>query len=163
MRSFDSSKESFGWTALCSITYELEANLVRNKTFARSISQTRRLDFCTTRHIERPDPQLGKISRPIVCSSLAIQPGLEETPLSIKDKLKGLYSSKLPVAKSTLNMVMPRVVVAEKACPFYLEVDHDIESSSAPSPPLVRLKKLSIALEMHTYMQCPRDESLRDS
>ena len=132
--TFDSENISFGWHARCFITYELEANLVRNKTFARDICETRRLNFYTTRDGERPDPQFRKLSRHIVCSSPALQPGLEDTPLPFKDRLKGLYSSKHPVAKFTLNLVTPCIVAVEQSCPFYLEVDHDIEALPQTRP-----------------------------
>ena len=158
---FHSENYGFGWSAHCFISYELQAHLTREKTFARDISATRALDFHTTREVECPNPQPQPSQRTITCSSPALKPGHEEIPLTFKDKVKGLYTSKFPEARFKLMMTIPSVVVAGKPCPFFLEVEHDIEGSSAPAPPLIRLKKVSIVLLGRTQIQCIRNEIFR--
>ena len=156
--TFSSATRSFGWNAHCFVTYQIEAHLTRQKTFARDVKETRTLDFYTTRDIECPDPQSQPLQRTISCTSAALQPGLEDIPLTFKDKIKGLYTSKFPEARFELKMAIPSVVVLGKSCPFFLEVDHDIEGSTAPTPPLVRLRKLKIELLVSNQIQCMRNE-----
>ncbi|KAL9098782.1 MAG: hypothetical protein Q9163_005618 [Psora crenata] len=154
---FESEHDAFGWKEECFISYELEAYCARRGTFAKDLSSARRLDFYTTRDIERPEPRLTTLARPLACSSPALEPGREDIPLSFKDKLKGLYTTKLPVARFSLKVLLPKVAILGQALPLFLAVQHDIEASSAPSPPLIHLRKVSIGLRSRTYIQCIRN------
>ena len=124
--SFQSDNLTIGWTQECFMSYELEANCTREKTFAQDLSDTRRLDIHTTRDIERSETNMKSTSRVIACYSPALQPGRENTPLSVKDKLKGLFITSMPVARFQLKMMYPSVGVQNRPLPLFLEVEHDI-------------------------------------
>ena len=160
--SFQSTYNNFGWSADTFIKYELEAHLARSKTFAIDMKVNKLLSFLTTRDVERPDPQLKRFPRLLACSSQILQPGREDSALTFKDRLEGVFSRKIPCARFTINLYLPRVAVLEQHLPMFLELDHDIEGSSCPSPPLVRLKKISVELRQMTDVQCIREEILRE-
>lgn len=160
--SFQSTKHSFGWYADSFIKYELEAHLSRCKTFAIDMKANKLLRFVTTRDIERPDPQLKRVPRLLSCSSQILQTGREDSALTFKDRLEGMFSQKIPCARFTINLCIPRVAVLEQHLPMFLDLDHDVEGSSYASPPLVRLKKISVELRQMTDVQCIREEILRE-
>ncbi|KAK3178277.1 hypothetical protein OEA41_000410 [Lepraria neglecta] len=159
--AFNSSNFSYGYSAECFITYELEASLVgsRAKLFSSGdLESTRTLQFMTTRDVEIPEPQLTTKTWPISCASLRLEPGRENDSLTFKEKLKSMRTSKLPMARFTIRMQLPTVGVPNMNLPIILSVEHNIEDSSAPSPPLVILKKCSIFLRAYTHIQAIRNE-----
>ena len=163
--AFSDSNYSLSWTAESFIRYELEASLIGSRTKIFSLgdlSATRQLDFRTFRYVETPDPQLSLRTQPIACYSLRLQPEYQDVPLTLKDKLKSMRTSKLPVAMFKVHMQLPKVGVALQSLPAFLKLEHDLERSTAPEPPTVLLKKCSIELRALTYIQCIRDEILRD-
>ena len=160
--SFQSINHSFGWSADSFIKYELEAHLSRCKTFAIDMKANKLLSFVTTRDIERPDPQLKRVPRLLSCSSQILQTGREDSALTFKDRLEGIFSRNIPCARFTISLRIPRVAVLEQHLPMFLELDHDIEGSSCASPPLVRLKMISVELRQMTDVQCIREEILRE-
>ncbi|KAK4692698.1 hypothetical protein P7C71_g4559, partial [Lecanoromycetidae sp. Uapishka_2] len=95
---------------------------------------------------------------PIACASLHLLPGREDEKLTFKDKLKNMRTSKLPVAKFSINLLLPKIAVVGKVFPVKLKLEHDIEGSSAPAPPMVFLKKCTVELRCLTLIQCIRDE-----
>ena len=160
--SFQSTYHSFGWSADSFIKYELQAHLVRSKTFAIDLKANKLLSFVTMRDVERPAPQLKRFPRLLACSSHILQPGREDSALTFKDRLEGVFSRKIPCARFTVNLYLPRVAVLEQHLPMFLGLDHDIEGSSCPSPPLVRLKKMLLELRQMTDVQCIREELLHE-
>lgn len=148
---------SFSFNAECFIRYELEASLVgaKAKLFGnRDLSCNRQLDFTTFRSVQDPRPQLTRGTTPITCYSLRLRPGYEDAALSLKEKLKSMCTSKLPVAVFKIDMLLPKVGVAGEPLPAYLNLDHDFERSTAPEPPIVLLRKCNIDLQAITYIQC---------
>lgn len=94
----------------------------------------------------------------MACASLHLIPGREDEKLSLRDKLKNKRTSKLPVAKFGIQILLPKVAVLGMKFPVKLKIEHDIEGSSAPAPPMVLLKKCTIELHCLTQIQCIRDE-----
>lgn len=98
----------------------------------------------------------------MACASLHLIPGREDEKLTFKDKLKNMRTSKLPVAKYGIKILLPKVAVLGKVFPVKLQLDYDIEGSSAPAPPMVLLRKCTIELHCITHIQCIRDEMFRE-
>lgn len=149
----------------CFVRYELEASLIANRSKIFSSGDetiTRPLDFVTFRSILSPDPQLTSKTQTLACYSLRLQPGDEGLPLTFKEKLKSMRTSKLPVAFFKIHIQLPRVGVVGQPLLAFLRLDHDIERSTAPSPPIILLRKCSLVLQAFTFIQCIRDELLRD-
>ena len=145
----------------CYISYQLEATLVKSRTkllSSGSIDATRILDFTTSRNIDNPEPQLITKTWPISCSSLHLEPGREYEKLSFKDKMKSMRTSKLPRAKFTIKTRLPSLGVVGKNLTIMLSIDHDIEGSSVPAPPMVLLKKCSVYIRSFTHIRAIRNE-----
>lgn len=163
--SFASENHSFGWRGECFVKYELEASLIGNRTRIFSLGDLKTeqtLDFTTTRDIETLNPDfIEKIQR-IACHSLRLQPGHEDGPLTIKEKLQSIRTSKLPVAMFNLHMLLPKVGILAHPLPLILKMEHDIEASTTQSPPIVTLRKCIVELQAKTYIQCIRDEFFRE-
>ena len=158
--AFKSENFSFD-SAECFISYQLEATLVRSRTKLLSSGRfdaTRDLDFTTSRNIDNPEPQLTTKRWPIICSSLHLEPGREYEKLSFKDKMKSMRTSKLPTAKFTIKTRLPSLGVVNKNLTIILSIDHDIEGSSAPAPPMVLLKKWSVYIKSFTHIRAIRNE-----
>ena len=157
---------SYGWKAECFIRYELEASLIRNKkkifSFRHLIS-VKTLDFTTTRDIEAFQPEFIKKSQRIARYSLRLQPGHEDGPLTFKEKLQSLRTSKLPVSVFHLHMLLPKVGILARPLPLILKMDHDAEASTAQSSPIITLRKCTVMLQAITYIQCTHDNFLRQS
>lgn len=151
--SFDSAE--------CFISYQLNATLVESRTkllSSGSFDATRILDFTTSRNIDNPKPQLTTKTWPITCSSLHLEPGREYEKLSFKDRMKSMRTSKLPRAKFTIKTGLPSLGVVNKNLTIILSIDHDIEGSSAPAPPMVLLKKCSVYIKSFTHIRAIRNE-----
>lgn len=162
--SFAYSTYSSVWSADCFIRYELEASLIgsRRKIFLSSdLTATRLLDFITPRNVYAPDPQLTLKTQTVTCYSLHLQPGHEDVPLTFKEKLKSIRTSKLPVAVFRVHMQLPRVGFVGQPLPAFIQIDHDIERSTAQAPPKIFLKKCTFALEALTYVRCMRESLLQ--
>ena len=112
----------------------------------------------TSRSIEVPDPQIFATSWPVSCSSLHLIPGREDEKPSIRERFQSIRTSKLPIAKFRIQILLPRVAILGKIFPIKLQIDHDIEGSSVPAPPMVLLKKCHVDLRAYTFIQCVRDE-----
>lgn len=163
--SFSDQNHGFGWHAKCFVNYELEAQLTSSRVKLLSpgnMEAARTLDFFVTRDVESPDPQLATQYRKFDCRSLALHPGHEDVPLSFKEKMKSLRSSKLPSALFKLHMLLPNVGVLGQVLPCFLRLEHDIEGSTSKSPPLVLLRKCLVELHSHTFVQCIRNELFRE-
>ncbi len=163
--SFVDSNFGFGWSAECFVRYELEASLVGTgvKLFSvGDLASTRQLDFRTFRHVQTPDPQPIVRAQTIACYSLRLRPGYGDAPLTFKEKLKSMRTSQLPVSMFKIHMQLPRVGVPEQPLSAFLMLDHELQKSTAPEPPIVLLKKCRVALQAFTYIQCIRDEILRE-
>jgi hypothetical protein len=158
---FQSQNFSFGYSAESFITYQLEASLTgsRMKLFSSGdVETTKTLRFMTSRDVEMPEPQLIAMIWPIFCASLRLEPGRENDSLSFTEKFKSMRTSKLPTARFTIRMQLPTVGVPNMNLPVVLSVEHDIEGSSASSPPLVMMKKCSVFLRAYTHIQAIRNE-----
>ncbi|KAL2040133.1 hypothetical protein N7G274_007036 [Stereocaulon virgatum] len=158
---FQSQNFSFGCSAESFITYELVASLAnsRMKLFSSGDSESiKTLRFMTSRDVEIPEPQLRTMIWPISCASLRLEPGRENDSFTFMEKFKSMRTSKLPMARFTINMQLPTVGVPNMNLPVILSVEHDIEGSSASSPPLVFLKKCSVFLHAYTHIQAIRNE-----
>ena len=161
--SFVSEKTSFTWRSECFVKYELEASLVGKGPKLFSIGDlkiAKTLDFTTTRVVEIVKPEFIGKSQKIACYSLHLQPGREDGPLTFKEKLQSMRT-KLPVAMFNLHVLLPKVGILAHPLPLILKIKHDIEASTAPSPPTVTLRKCTVRLEANTYIQCIRDEIFR--
>ena len=158
-----STYSSFGYSAECFISYQLEATLVGSRTKLYSsgdFNATRILDFTTSRNIDNPASQLTTKTWPIICSSLHLEPGRESEKLSFLEKIKSMRTSELPTAKFTITTLLPSLGVVNKTLTIILSIDHDIEGSSAPAPPMVLLKKCSVYIKSFTHIRAIRDEIL---
>ncbi len=147
----------------CFISYQLEATLVGSRTkllSSGSFDATKILHFTTSRNIDIPEPQLTTKTRPIICSSLHLEPGREYEKLSFKEKMKSIRTSKLPTAKFTIETLFPLLGVVNRTLPIILSIDHDIEGSSAPAPPMVLLKKCSVYIKSFTHIRAIHVECL---
>ncbi|CAF9913047.1 hypothetical protein IMSHALPRED_000891 [Imshaugia aleurites] len=163
--SFANENHRFGWRGECFIKYELEASLIgsRTKIFSLGDLKTEKtLDFITTRDIETLKPEFIEKFQKIACYSLRLQPGHEDGPLTFKEKLQSMRTSKLPVAMFTLHMLLPKVGILAHSLPLFLKLEHDIEASTTQSPPLVTLRKCIVKLQAITHIQCIRDEIFRE-
>ena len=163
--SFANENHTFGWRGECFVKYELEASLIGNRTKIFSLGDLkngRTLDFATTRDIESIKPDFIERAHKIACHSLRLQPGHEDGPLSFKEKLQSMRTSKLPVAMFNLHMLIPKVGILAQPLPLILRIDHDIEASTTQSPPIVTLRKCTVQLQANTYIQCIRDEMFRE-
>ena len=147
--------------AECYISYQLDATLVKSRTkllSSGSIDATRILDFTTSRNIDNPEPQFITKTWPISSSSLHLELGREYEKLSFKDKMRSMRTSKLPRAKFTIKTRLPSLGVVKKNLPIILSIDHDIEGSSAPAPPMVLLKTCSVYIRSFTHIRAIRNE-----
>lgn len=163
--SFANENHTFGWRSECFIKYELEASLIGNRTKIFSLGDLKTektLDFTTTRDIEVFKPQFIEKVQKIACHSLRLQPGHEDGPLTFKEKLQSMRTSKLPVAIFTLHMLLPKLGILAHSLPMILKIEHDIVASTAQSPPIVTLRKCIVELQANTYIQCIRDEIFRE-
>ncbi|KAL9072079.1 MAG: hypothetical protein Q9161_003854 [Pseudevernia consocians] len=163
--SFANENHTFGWRGECFVKYELEASLLGNRTkiFSPGDLKTEKpLDFTTTRDIETVKPDFIEKGHKIACYSLRLQPGHEDGPLTFKEKLQSMRTSKLPVAMFKLQMLLPKVGILTHALPLILKIEHDIEASTTQSPPIVTLRKCTVELQANTYIQCIRDEIFRE-
>lgn len=98
--SFADTHSSFsgGWDGECFVRYEVEATLIgdQSRIFSSGTeTSTRVLDFVTSRSIQFPDSKLTLGSRTIACHSLRLQPDNEGLPLTFKEKLQFMRTSKL--------------------------------------------------------------------
>ena len=160
--SFASEHTGFsGWTGECFVKYELEASLIGRKIFSLGdLKSGKTLDFTTTRDIETFKPEfIGKGQR-IACHSLRLQPGHEDGPLTFKEKLQSLYKE-LPLAVFDLHVFLPKVGILARPLPLVLKMNHDAQASTAQSSPIITLRKCTVMLQAITYIQCIRDELLR--
>ena len=123
-----------------------------------SFDATRDLDFTTSRNTDNPKPQLTTKTWPIIRSSLHLEPGREYEKLSFKDKMTLMRTSKLPTAKFTIKMLLLSLGVVNKTLLIILSINHDIEGSSAPAPPMVLLKKCSVYIKSYTHIRAIRNE-----
>lgn len=163
--SFANENHTFSWRGDCFIKYELEASLIGNRTKIFSLGDLKTeksLDFTTTRDIETLKPEFIEKRQRIACHSLRLQPGHEDGPLSFKEKLQSMRTSKLPVAIFTLHMLLPKVGILAHSLPLFLTLEHDIHASTARSPPIIMLRKCIVELQANTYIQCIRDEIFRE-
>ncbi|CAD6570938.1 MAG: hypothetical protein ASARMPREDX12_003987 [Alectoria sarmentosa] len=163
--SFASDNHSFAWRGECFVKYELEASLIGNRTKIFSLGDLKTektLDFTTTRDIDTFKPDFIEKGQQIACYSLRLQPGHEDGPLTLKEKLRSMRTSKLPVAMFNLHMLLPKVGILAHPLPLILKMEHDTEASTAPSPPIVTLRKCIVELQANTYIQCIRDEIFRE-
>ena len=162
--SFASEYTSFGWIGECFVKYELEASLIGNRTKIFSLGDLKSektLDFTTTRDIEAFKPEFIEKGQRIACYSLRLQPGHEDGPLTFKERLQSMRTSKLPVAIFYLQVLLPKVGILARPLPLVLKMDHDAEASTAQSSPIITLRKCTVMLQAITYIQCIRDEFLR--
>ena len=162
--SFASEHKSSGWRGECFVKYELEASLIGNRTKIFSLGNLKSektLDFTTTRDIEAFNPEFIEKGQRIACYSLRLQPGHEDGPLTFKEKLQSLRKSQLPVAMFNLYIFLPKVGILARPLPLILKMDHDAEASTAQSSPIITLRKCTVMLQAITYIQCIRDEFLR--
>lgn len=163
--SFASENHSFGWRGECFIKYELEASLIGNRTKIFSLGDLKTektLDFTTTRDIEILKPDFVDKGQNIACYSLRLQPGHGDGPLSFKEKLQSMRTSKLPVAIFKLHVLLPKVGVLAHPLPLILKMEHDTDASTAQSPPIITLRKCIVELQANTWIQCIRDEIFRE-
>ena len=163
--SFVGEKQSFTWRSECFVRYELEASLIGNRTKLFSLGDlntAKTLDFTTTRVVDIVKPEFIEKGQKIACHSLHLQPGREDGPLTFKEKLQSMRTSKLPVAMFNLQVLLPNVGILAHPLPIMLKLKHDIEASTAPSPPTVTLRKCFVELQANTYIQCIRDEIFRE-
>lgn len=163
--SFAREYQSFGWRGECFVKYQLEASLTRDRTKILSLGDLKTektLDFTTIRDIETLKPDFIVKGQRIACYSLRLQPGHEDGPLTFKEKLQSLRTSKLPVAMFDLHMLFPRVGILAHQLPLILKMEHATEASTTQSPPIVTLRKCTVELKANTYIQCIRDEIFRD-
>ena len=163
--SFANEHRSFSWRGECFVRYQLEASLIgsRTKIFSLGDLKTEKtLDFITTRDIETFKADFIQRGQHIACYSLRLQPGREDGPLTFKEKLQSLRTSKCPVAMFKLHMLLPKVGIIANPLPLILKIEHDIEASTTLSPPIVTLRKCIVELQANTYIQCIRDEIFRD-
>ena len=161
--SFASEHRSSNWTGTCFVRYELEASLIgkRAKFFSLGgLKSEKTLDFTTTRDIETFKPEFIEKGQRIACYSLRLLPGHEDGPLTFKEKLRSMRTSKLPVAMFLLRVFVPRVGILARPLPLVLKVDHDAGASTAQSSPIITLRKCTVMLQAMTYIQCVRDEFL---
>ena len=157
MTSYNSSFDS----AECYISYQLDATLEGSRMkllSSGSSTATRILNFTPSRNIDNPEPQFTTKTWPITRSSLHLEPGREYEKLSFKDKIKSMQTSKLPRAKFTIKTRLPSLGIVNKPLPIILSIDHDIEGSSAPAPPMVLLKKCSVYIKSITHIRAIRNE-----
>lgn len=163
--SFANDKHTFSWRGECFVKYELEASLIGNRTKIFSLGDLKTektLDFITTRDIETFKPDFIEKGQTIACYSLRLQPGHENGPLTFKEKLQSIRTSKLPVAVFKLHMLLPKVGILAHSLPLILRLEHDIEASTTQSLPIVTLRKCMVELQANTYIQCIRDEMFRE-
>ena len=164
--SFASEHKSHRWKAECFVRYELEASLIRNRAkiffSLGDLKSEKTLDFTTTRDIETFRPEFIEKGQRIACYSIRLQPGLEDGPLTFKEKLQSLRTSKLPLAMFHLHMLLPKVGILAGPLPLILKMDHDPEASTAQSSPIITLRRCTVMLQAITYIQCVRDEYLRE-
>ena len=160
--SFASENRSSGWKAECFVKYELEASLIGNKIFSLGdLKSEKTLNFTTTRDIEAFEPEFIEKGQRIACYSLRLQPGREDGPLTIKEKLLSLRTSKLPLSMFYLHVLLPKVGILARPLPLVLKMDHDAQASTTESSPIITLRKCTVMLQAITYIQCMRDELLR--
>ena len=163
--SFTSEHTGFsGWTGECFVKYELEASLIGNRTKIFSLGDLKSekiLDFTTTRNIEAFKPEFIEKGQRIACHSLRLQPGHEDGPLTFKEKLQSMHRSRLPSAVFYLHMLLPKVGILARPLPLVLKMDHDAQASTAQSSPIITLRKCTVMLQAITYIQCIREEFLR--
>lgn len=139
------------------VNYQLEATLIRDgsKIFASSSSSTTKyLPLIKPRKVAEPSPQMFETGKPFECHSLRLIPGNEERSLTLKEKLSSLSTKNVPNAKFKLVLRMPKVGVLGQALPLYLNVVHDLSSSSAPKPPTIYLKNASVILRQNGSLRC---------
>ncbi|MCJ1458121.1 hypothetical protein MMC28_008492 [Mycoblastus sanguinarius] len=151
-----SFSDSCGGWGRADITYTLMACLTSGNWSTRKIEVQKTLDFSTTRAVEAPNPLLYSNWQTITCHSLRLQPGQEDVPLTFKEKLKSMRTSKLPVAIFTLQMLFPTIGIVEQVLPLILKIDHNIEASTTMAPPLVFLRKCAVELLTTTHVRAPR-------
>ena len=163
--SFFSESHTFTWRGECFVKYELEASLVGNRTKLFSsgdLKTAKTLDFTTTRVVETVIPEFIEKGQKIACHSLHLRPGREDGPLTFKEKLQSMRTSKLPVAIFNLQVLLPNVGILGHQLPLMLKIKHDVKASTAPSPPTVTLRMCTVELQANTYIQCIRDEMFRE-
>ena len=159
--SFTSDHVSFGWQAECFVKYELEASLIGNRKKIFSLGDLKSeqtLDFTATRNVETVKPEFIGKSHTVACRSLRLEPGHEDGPLTFKEKLQSMRTSKLPVAIFQLHMLLPKVGILAHPLPLTLNMHHDGEASTTQSSPAVTLRKCIVTLQANTYIQCIRDD-----
>lgn len=143
-------------TAVAFVSYELVANLAvgrRAPLGTKDIPTTKVLDFLTTRTVQNPDPRMSLLTRSFDCSSLALNPGHENVPLTFKQRLKSFHKTNLPMARFKIKLIYPQVAVVDRTLALKLSVDHDFENSTAVAPPMIYLRKFSLDLVASTATQ----------
>ena len=162
--SFASEHRSSKWKGECFVRYELEASLIGTKIFSLGdLKSEKTLNFTTTRDIETFKPEFIEKGQRIACYSLRLQPGREDGPLTFKEKLQSAFKEKLQsnLAVFHLHMLLPKVGILARPLPLVLKMDHDAEASTTQSSPIITLRKCTVMLQAITYIQCIRDEHLR--
>ena len=73
-----------------------------------------------------------------------------------------MRTSKPSVAKFQLHMLLPKAGILARPLPLILKLEHNTQASTTQTPPLVTLRKCIVTLQANTYIQCIRDEILRE-
>ncbi|KAI4158996.1 MAG: hypothetical protein LQ342_006969 [Letrouitia transgressa] len=137
------------------ISYELEAKLFTGKTFGGDATATQRLMLTRDRLVEVPDPSLTTRTHKFSMRSKYLLPEFRDRRPSLKEKLSvSFHSWEMPVTVFNIGLVMPKVVVEGQRMPLFLNLEHDIESSTAPAPPIIYLRKIKWEIQARTYVRC---------
>ncbi|KAL9044929.1 MAG: hypothetical protein Q9214_001972, partial [Letrouitia sp. 1 TL-2023] len=137
------------------ISYELEAKLFTGKTFGGDVTATQRLTLTRDRIVEVPDPGLTTRTHRFPMRSKYLLPEFRDRKPSLKEKLSASFHSReMPIAVFNIELVMPKVTITGKRMPLFLNLEHDIQNSTAPGPPIIYLRKIKWEIQARTYVRC---------
>ncbi|KAI4214288.1 MAG: hypothetical protein LQ351_003041 [Letrouitia transgressa] len=137
------------------ISYELEAKLFTGKTFSGDVTATQRLTLTRDRLVEVPDPGLTTRTHRFSIRSKYLLPEFQDRKPSLMEKLSASFHSwEMPVTVFNIGLVMPKVAIVGQRMPLLLNLEHNVENSTAPAPPLIYLRKIKWELQARTYVRC---------
>ncbi|OAX85064.1 hypothetical protein ACJ72_00565 [Emergomyces africanus] len=152
--SYETSMFS-SYPAECRVQYKLSAELQRPSSFSfrfGSLSEEKRLSFIP--HRLEASPTVMFLSAPITWTihSKKILPEFENYESTMKEKVATMFSSRSKLPSSTFKIFtkLPSKVILGQSIPLLVSATHLPEDSTTKIVPIIRLRQLSVAIELIT-------------
>ena len=143
----------------CSISYELTATVRTDQApilDSGDVTQTISLDVLSPRSEMTPDLQIVPIPRRLYFSSQEFfAPSIVERPrrslrVIMRELVESFKMDRLPLVIFDIVTQLPTVGIMGQPLPITLGLEHDLQSSTAQTLPVVELKEFIITLICHT-------------